>query len=457
MPKPVIMPKFEMAQETGTVSKWLKQEGDPVEKGEPILEVETDKINMEVESPDSGILGGISAGAGAVVPIGQTIAYILKSGETLPAADASVAPTPQNTASLPSAVSPVERITPVAERVAQAHGLDLQAVPRPTGQGRLTKANVEDYLAHQSQISQVAQLSEVSPSKIQAVPAARRLAQELGVELSGISGSGPDGRIQSVDVQQAATRQSVAAASLPLAPLVPTPVSGVGGVTVRRTVPLTTMRRIIAERLTATARDIPQFTVSLEIDMSRAQQMIDDARALADGPRITLTALLVKACSWALKRHPAVNASFNQDSILEWADINIGVAAAVEAGLVVPVIRQTNQLNLSEIAAQLNDLGTRARNGKLRPEELRDGTFTISNLGMFGVEHFTAIINPPQAVILAVGRTVKRAIVTPDDQIVIKPMADFTLTADHRVVDGAQAGQFLADLKHLLEHPGGLM
>jgi pyruvate dehydrogenase E2 component (dihydrolipoamide acetyltransferase) len=217
------------------------------------------------------------------------------------------------------------------------------------------------------------------------------------------------------------------------------------------------MRRIIAERLTAAARDIPQFTVGLEIEMSRAQQTIDDARAISAEPRVTLTALLVKACAWTLARHPAVNASFNQDSILEWAEINIGVAAAVEAGLIVPVIHQASRLSLGEIAAQLNDLGARAREGKLRPEELRGGTFTISNLGMFGVEHFTAIINPPQAAILAIGGMVKRPIVTQDDQIVIKPMSNFTLTADHRVIDGALAAQFLADLKHILEHPGALI
>jgi pyruvate dehydrogenase E2 component (dihydrolipoamide acetyltransferase) len=244
--------------------------------------------------------------------------------------------------------------------------------------------------------------------------------------------------------------------AIPIPPA-PTPAVEAGQLTLRRSVPLTQMRRTIAERLTAAARDIPQFTVSLEVEMSRAQQTIDDARAISAEPKITLTALLVKACAWTLARHPAVNASFNQDSIQEWADINIGVAAAVEAGLVVPVIRQAGRLSLSEIAAQLNDLGTRAREGKLRPEELRGGTFTISNLGMFGVEHFTAIINPPQAAILAVGRTVKRAIVAEDDQIVVKPMSDLTLTADHRVIDGARAAQFLADLKRVLEHPGALV
>jgi pyruvate dehydrogenase E2 component (dihydrolipoamide acetyltransferase) len=454
MPTPIIMPKFEMAQETGTVSKWLKQEGDPVEKGEPILEVETDKVNMEVESPASGILGGISAGSGAVVPIGQAIAYVLKPGETLPQADAPFSPVPIEAVAPLPVDHPAERATPVAERLAQAHGLDLQALPRSSG--RLTKADVESFLAQQPQSVEVLATSKVSPDKPKAVPAARRLSHEMGVDLATVSGSGPAGRIQSADVQQAAARQRVAAPE-PAAPLGPIPTGEAGQPTMRRTVPLTTMRRIIAERLTSAARDIPQFTISLEVEMSRAQQIVDDTRAIPDGPRVTLTALLVKACAWTLARHPAVNASFNQDNIVEWAEINIGVAAAVEAGLIVPVIYQAGRLSLSEIAAQLNDLGARAREGKLRPEELRGGTFTISNLGMFGVEHFTAIINPPQAAILAVGGTVKRPIVTQDDQIVVKPMSNFTLTADHRAIDGVLAARFLADLKHILEHPGALI
>lgn len=455
MPTPIIMPKFEMAQETGTVSKWLKQEGDPVTKGEAILEVETDKVNMEVESPASGILGGITAGPGAVVPIGQAIAYILKPGETLPQAGAPASPVPIEAVPALPADHPAERATPVAERLAQAHGLDLQALPRSSG--RLTKADVEGYLATQEiQTEKVLEISKVSPDKLKAVPAARRLAHELGVDLTAISGSGPAGRIQSVDVQQAAARQRVTA-PVPAVPLGPISTAETGQPAIRRMVPLTTMRRTIAERLTAAARDIPQFTVSLAVEMSRAQQIVDDARAIPDGPRVTMTALLVKACAWTLARHPAVNASFNQDSILEWAEINIGVAAAVEAGLIVPVICQADRLNLGEISVQLNDLGARAREGKLRPEELRGGTFTISNLGMFGVEHFTAIINPPQAAILAVGRIVKRPIVTEDEQIIVKPMSDLTLTADHRVIDGAKAAQFLADLKHVLEHPGALV
>ncbi|MBE7474238.1 MAG: 2-oxo acid dehydrogenase subunit E2 [Anaerolineales bacterium] len=451
MAKQVIMPKFEMAQETGAVARWLKNEGDTVEKGEPLLEIETDKVTMEVEAPAAGILAGIKAGPGDVVPIGQVIAYLLKPGEVLPgespAQSATVVAAPQPVA---SAAESQVKATPLAQRIAAAHHLNLQSVSPGASGERVRGADVTGYLGSQA----------VPPGKIRAVPAARRLARELQLDLQAVSGSGPGGRIQSADVRQAAA--AAVQPSVPTPPPVepqPAPVvSSAGQPALRRTVPLSSMRRTIAERLTSAARDIPQFTVSLEVEMSRAQQMVDDTRAAgSEGPRVTLTALLVKACAWVLARQPEVNASFNGDSILEWAEVNIGVAVAVEAGLIVPVIFGADRLSLADIAAQLNDLGARAREGKLRPEELRGGTFTISNLGMFGVETFTAIINPPQAAILAVGRTVKRAIVTEDEQIVVKPMASFTLTADHRVIDGAIAGRFLAALKQALERPGLLL
>jgi pyruvate dehydrogenase E2 component (dihydrolipoamide acetyltransferase) len=446
------MPKFEMAQETGTVARWLKNEGDLVEKGEPLLEIETDKITMEVEAPAAGILAGIKAGPGDVAPIGQVIAYLLKPGETLPGespAQPAAAPAEPRPVALPAAESQV-KATPLAQRIAAAHHLNLQSVSPGASGERVRGADVTGYLGQQV----------VPPGKIRAVPAARRLARELQLDLQAVNGSGPGGRIQSADVRQAAAVAVPPSIPAPV-PIEPSPaplVSPAGQPALRRTIPLSSMRRTIAERLTAAARDIPQFTVSLEVEMSRAQQMVDDTRvAGSEGPRVTLTALLVKACAWVLARQPEVNASFNGDSILEWAEVNIGVAVAVEAGLIVPVIFQAGSLSLPDIAAQLNDLGARAREGKLRPEELRGGTFTISNLGMFGVETFTAIINPPQAAILAVGRTMKRPIVTEDEQIVVKPMASFTLTADHRVIDGAIAGRFLAALKQVLERPGLLL
>ncbi len=426
MPIPVIMPKFEMAQESGKVLRWLKREGETVAKGEALLEVETDKVAMEVEAPASGVLVGIRVGPGEVVPIGQPIAYILQPGERWEAP--------------PPAVPEAPRATPLAERLARAHGVDLSAVPGTGPGGRVTKADVEAYLARQG-------AGEVPMGKVKAAPAARRLARELGVDLREVPGTGPGGRIQSADVRRAAEAMRRA-------------VEAVSGPAVRRRVPLIGMRRAIAERMTRSVREAPSFTVSVDVDMGRALELVEDLSALAEraeGVRVTLTALLIRACAWALRQHPALNATLEGEEILEWEEVNIGVAVAVPEGLVVPVIHTADRKGLIEIARALEEKAARAREGRLRPEDLQGGTFTLSNLGMYGVDRFTAILNPPQAAILAVGRVAKRPVVGEGDRVEVRPMATFTLTADHRIVDGAQAARFLADLRTVLERPGILL
>jgi pyruvate dehydrogenase E2 component (dihydrolipoamide acetyltransferase) len=432
MPVPVIMPKFEMAQESGKVLRWLKQEGEAVTKGEAILEVETDKVAMEVEAPASGTLVGIRVGPGAVVPIGQPIAYILLPGEVWEGAPgASPAASPAG----------APRATPVAERIAQAHGVDLSAVPGTGPGGRVTKADVEAFLAQRA-----------AEGKVKAAPAARRLARELGVDLQQVEGTGPGGRIQSEDVRRAAEalRAGVSPEALE-APARPA---------IRRRVPLVGMRRIIAERMSRSVREAPQFTVSIDVEMGRAMAIVEDLAAWAEregGPRVTLTALLVKACAWALRRHPALNATLEGEEILEWEDVNIGVAVAVPEGLVVPVIPEADRRGVWEIARMLEEKVGRAREGRLRPEDVQGGTFTLSNLGMYGIDRFTAILNPPQAGILAVGRVAKRPVVGEGDEVVVRPVATLTLTADHRVIDGAQAAQFMETLRAVLERPGLLL
>jgi pyruvate dehydrogenase E2 component (dihydrolipoamide acetyltransferase) len=432
MPVPVIMPKFEMAQESGKVLRWLKQEGEAVTKGEAILEVETDKVAMEVEAPASGTLVGIRVGPGAVVPIGQPIAYILLPGEVWEGAPgASPAASPAG----------APRATPVAERIAQAHGVDLSAVPGTGPGGRVTKADVEAFLAQRA-----------AEGKVKAAPAARRLARELGMDLQQVKGTGPGGRIQSEDVRRAAEalRAGVSPEALE-APARPA---------IRRRVPLAGMRRIIAERMSRSVREAPQFTVSIDVEMGRAMAIVEDLAAWTEregGPRVTLTALLVKACAWALRRHPALNATLEGEEILEWEDVNIGVAVAVPEGLVVPVIPEADRRGVWEIARMLEEKVGRAREGRLRPEDVQGGTFTLSNLGMYGIDRFTAILNPPQAGILAVGRVAKRPVVGEGDELVVRPVATLTLTADHRVIDGAQAAQFMDDLRWVLERPGILL
>lgn len=487
MPTPVIMPKFEMAQETGKVLAWLKREGELVNKGEALLEVETDKVNQEVESPATGILTGICAAPGQVVPIAAPIAYILKPGETAPdqlgasgafsSLDATgtalgkpshVAPEP---APAPGAAEPAmqetPKATPLAMRLAEELGVDLHKVNGTGPMGRITKEDVIAAEAAQAAAAKAALEARAVDGKVRAVPAARRVARELEIDLRTVKGTGPDGRIQPEDVL--AAQEALAAITAPAVVEMaqPAPVTP-SGLTIRRVVPLTNIRKTIAERMLASVREAPQFTVSLDVDMTRSLGIVEDMKAAVQGvapdpsrPKITLTALLVKAVAYALVTHPGANASFSPDGIVEYEDVNVGVATAIDAGLIVPVVRSANTLGLRGIAAALADLTGRAREGKLKLEDLTGGTFTVSNLGMFGIETFTAILNPPQAAILAAGKVSKRAVVvattTGDDKVEIKPLASLTLTADHRVLDGASAARFLATIQSVLEHPGLLL
>jgi pyruvate dehydrogenase E2 component (dihydrolipoamide acetyltransferase) len=305
------------------------------------------------------------------------------------------------------------------------------------------------------------------------VPAARRLARELGVDLKQVRGTGPDGRIQSTDVHAFTNKAAEAASSATLdalpapvgAPATPSPArpqqapAPAGSPTVRRMIPLTNIRRTIAERMLASVREAPQFTVSVDADMTRALAIVEDLKtgATADKPRVTLTVLLIRACAWALAQHPEANSAFVDGQIAEWDEVNVGVATAIDAGLIVSVVRGADRLGMRAIAGQLADLTTRAREGRLKLEDLQGGTFTLSNLGMFGIDRFTAILNPPQAAILAVGRIAKRAVVADDDRVVVRPVSTLTLTADHRVLDGASAARFLATIQRALEHPGAMM
>jgi pyruvate dehydrogenase E2 component (dihydrolipoamide acetyltransferase) len=494
------MPKFEMAQETGKVLAWLKREGEMVNKGEALLEVETDKVNQEVESPATGVLSGICAAPGQVVPIAAPIAYILKPGESLsgmsgsraessfsslgtaaqePAAGAALGkpsqPDALEQAAEAAGVQP--KATPLAARLAHEYGLDLHKINGTGPMGRITKEDVELAAAAPAAVP------AVSDGKVRADPPARRVARELGEELRTGKRSRPDGRIQPEDVE--AAKAAAAAAVSPVTAAAPAaePVSQpavepaaimiTSGPAVRRVVPLTNVRKTIAERMLASVREAPQFNVSLDVDMTRSLAIVEDlarfgGQATAQGaaqeankPKITLTALLVKAVAYGLVAHPGANAAFSPEGIVEYEDINVGVATAIDSGLIVPVVRSANKLGLRGIAAALGDLTTRAREGKLKLDDLTGGTFTVSNLGMFGIETFTAILNPPQAAILAVGRASKRAVVVPtttgDDKVEIKPMASLTLTADHRVLDGASAARFLATIQSVLEHPGLLL
>lgn len=464
MPTAVFMPKFEMTQESGTIVAWLKDEGEHVEKGEPLLEVETDKATQEVESPATGTLAAVTGEPGQVIPIATPIAYILKPGETLDSIPsdgqgAAESPSPgQGGDKGPGALAADDgpaRATPVAARLAESHGLSLDCLAGSGPRGRITREDVEAALATGP---------GARDGKVRAVPAARRLAGELGIDLCTVQGTGPEGRIQSADVVAAAralrhgqeTAPEPGPSPYPATEPAATPAPN-GDIAIRRVVPLTNMRRTIAERMTASVREAPQFTVSVDVDMGRALGVVEDLKAGDGGPRVTLTALMVKVCAWALRQHPEVNASYRDDAVVEWDEVNVGVATAIDQGLIVPVVRRADELGLRSIAAQVAELTGRARDGKFKREDLLGGTFTVSNLGMFGIDRFTAILNPPQAAILAVGRVAKRAEVGEDDQVEIRPVASLALTADHRVLDGAAAARFLATVQRALQHPGLLL
>jgi len=360
----VIMPKLGMTMEQGTIVRWLKEEGEWVEKGEPILEIETDKVVMEVEAPAAGILAGIRAGPDDVVPVTEVIAYILEPGEKL---EEIIKP-------------PVEEVAPAPER------------------------------------------------KIIATPRARRLAREHGVDLAQVQGSGPGGRIVEADVRAFIEKREVARPTME-------------AIKVKERIPLKGRRKTIAERMLESARTTPHIALTVEVDMSEAEKARQGC---------SFTALIVQAVARALRRHPMVNASLQGDEIILYDEVNIGVAVDTQEGLLVPVIKRADAKSLFEIDAEIKSLSQKAAEGKLTLEEVSGGTFTVSNLGMFGVDEFHALINPPQSAILAIGAIVEKP-VAKDGRVTIRPMMKMTISADHRVLDGATAAEFLQDVKSNLE------
>ena len=418
MPATVIMPALEMAQETGKVIRWLKTPGATITKGEPLVEIETDKITVEIEAPASGVLGEVSASPGDVVPVGQTIALIFAAGEARGTEPTPAVPSVRHTGAVAApSVPPAVKASPLARKIAEQHGVDLAQVR--TASGRIEKADV---LAHvQSRGNGGARLVAASPK-------ARRLATERGVDVATLSGSGPSGAVLVADVPVAAP-----AVSRPEG-------AGVG-----------TVWRVMAERMTQSWTTVPHFFLVREVNASRLMSWRERV-VKKTGAKITYTDLLVKLVAAALAQQPRVMVSWKDGTIVQHADVNVGVAVALEDGLVVPVIHRADTLSLAEIAARREELVTRAQSGKLRPADIQGGVFTISNLGMYGVDAFSAIVNPPQAAILAVGRIADR-VVPVNGQPAVAPMMVLTLSCDHRALDGARGAQFLGALADLVEEP----
>lgn len=441
MPVPFIMPKFDMDQEKATIISWSKKEGDLVTFEESVLTVETEKVAIDVPSPASGILAGILFKDGEEVPVTKVIAYILKEGETLadlPKMDLpkpEAAPVSQPVA-VPQAIS--VSATPIAIRMAKEEGVDLSKV-QASGV-RITREDVERFIADKKKVGRVT---------VAATPAARRVARENGVALEAVSGSGPRGRVQSTDV--------LAAAKPRVTPLSTAQVNGRES----EIIPLTNIRRTIAERMQKSFNESPHIALTVEVDMTEAENARKRFNVQAEKlkqPRITVTALMIKVVAWALIRNPYINASFNGNSISLWKDVNIGVATAAPQGLVVPVLKGADHLGVNEINIRLVELAERARENRLKLEDVQGGTFTISNLGMFGIRQFRAVINPPESAILAVGSVVRTPIVVDEqDRVEVRPMMSLTISADHRVIDGIVAARFLSDLVIGLESPSMLL
>ena len=386
----VVMPALEMAQETGKLISWLKKEGDSVAKGEALLEIETDKAVMEIESPGDGVLAGVKVQPGAEVPVGRTIAWIVRPGEVPPTDEVATTSGRKTTAVAPSAGSSPASVIQGAQPVSQA---------------------------------------------IRISPKARRLASEHGVNLADVRGSGAGGEILASDIL--AVAESKAGSS-------PAPVESGGPIS-----------RLMAERTTQSWTTVPHFFVVRDVDagaLNDARQRLAPEIEQSHALKLTHTDLLAALVARVLVKHPRLNASWTGERVHTNAEINIGLAMAVDDGVVAPVLHNADKSGLREIAAKRRDLTERARGGKLRPADIAGGTFTISNLGMFGVDAFTAIIIPPQAAILAVGRITDR-VVPMDGHPGIRPMMTLTLSSDHRVVDGARAAKFLQELVEAIGNP----
>ena len=445
MPTNIIMPALELAQETGKIIHWLKRPGDAVQKGEPVVEIETDKVTVELEAPASGVLREVSAREGDVVPVGRTIAVVFAAGEAgAAAASAPVMPAASaaTTGAVPEAPvaagSPAAGVkaSPLARRLAEQHGVDLTRVR--TASGRIEKADVLAFVDSRkggARDGAGARLAAASPK-------ARRLAAERGVDIGALRGSGPGGAVLALDVPAAA--RPAGAAATPRAPRISAPGAGVS-----------TVWRIMAERMTASWTTAPHFYLVREVNVSRLVAWLDKARKQT-GAHITYTDLLVKLVAAAMAQHPRVNVSWRDGSIVQHPEINIGLAVALDDGLVVPVIHRADTLRLAELAARREDVVGRAQSGKLRPADIQGGTFTISNLGMYGIDAFNAVVNPPQAAILAVGRIADR-VVALNGQPAVQPTMMLTLSCDHRALDGARGAQFLGALADLIEEPLALL
>jgi pyruvate dehydrogenase E2 component (dihydrolipoamide acetyltransferase) len=409
----VQLPALSPTMKEGRITKWLKNEGDKITSGTEIAECETDKSNLAIEAYDDGVLLKILVKAGDAAPVGSTIAWIGKAGEKVPDA-APVASAPA------AAAPPPAPVTAPKAAAAPAPAAPLKPMPPPAP-------------------------AAPTNGRLRASPLAKKMAAAQGVDLAGVQGSGPNGRIVRRDVEAAMERKPAGAPVVTRAPGVRLPPTNL---------PVTQMRKVIAQRLTEVKPGVPHFYLNVEVEMDQALKLREEAKA--QELKISVNDVIVKAVAVAVRRFPRVNQVFAGDVIQQLQNVDVGVAVAIEDGLITPVVKDADQKGLAEIAAEVRDLAERAKRKALKPDEYTGGSITVSNLGMFGIDSFIAVINPPQASILAVGK-VEPKVVVRDGQMVIRQMMAMTFSGDHRVVDGAVGAQFLQIVRDLLEHPMRLL
>jgi len=410
----VVMEALSPTMEEGRLVEWKKAEGDAVATGDVLAEVETDKAVMELVARADGVLLKRVAAEGDTVPVAEVVGWIGAKGEEIPGGGgAAPAPAPAP-ASTPAPAAPAATAAPAP------------AAPAPAAQAAVAPATAS------------------SDGRVKASPVARKIAAERGLDLGAIAGTGPDGRVIMRDVEGAVVARPATTAGAAV------------GASVYTDIPLSQMRKTIAKRLVQSLGPIPTFYLTVEVDMERAHEAREALLARDEKGKFSFNDLIIRASAQALTRHPFVNAWWMDDKIRQWQDVHVGVAVAVDEGLITPIIRNADRKSLREIAAEVRELAGRARAKKLAPEEYTGATFSVSNLGMFGIDEFTAIINPPESAILAVGRIEQKPVVV-NDELEIRRRMRMTLSCDHRVIDGATGAQFLKTLVEMLENPLALV
>jgi pyruvate dehydrogenase E2 component (dihydrolipoamide acetyltransferase) len=416
----VIMPKVDMDQETGTLVEWLKQEGDSVKKGDPLFIILTAKATIEIEAPESGILRGITAKKDDVIPVTEVIAYIVSPDETFEAPASK------------SAEAEIQIKTPIA----------IPQESKPS-EPKIQPSTIAG-----------------DASQVRATPLARAIAREKGMDLSVVPGRGPRGRIYKADVLSAVEKGVGASTTKPAAFAtqvgnVPAMQIPLPNARIRERIPMKGIRTVIAQRMGYSWSTIPHIYETVNVNMDEVVRLRERVNQVVQehiGLKVSYTAILALAIARLLPKHPSLNSSFTGEEIIQWADVNLGIATSLEDYLIVPVVRSAQEMNLESIVKEMSRLLDAARNKKMEPADMSGSTFTITNLGMFGIENFTAIINPPETAILAVGKMVDTPVVE-NGQVVVKPMMNLTIGVDHRVNDGARAAKFLTELKAILENP----